>query len=231
MKIGKRILELRKKQNITQEQLAEKLDVTRQTISNWELGETSPNSEQLIELADIFEVSVDELLGHKNKYKNNDNKILYTIILVLVISLIILLTLLFNSKESKPINENPLEMTTTQITTSKSKINDTFIRTYKILNVEKVDCKNLTGCDENTYKVTLEQCQKDKATIHITNYKGIKNLEKDKTYEFTFDPNIGEVWYEDKIENIFAFNTIKETKETNKKCNKQTQDKIKTRSN
>ena len=94
-----------------------------------------------------------------------------------------------------------------------------------------MDCKNLTGCNETTYKVTLEQCQKDKATIHITNYKGIKNLEKNKTYEFTFNPNVGEVWYEDKIENIFAFNTIKETKETNKKCNKQTQDKIKTRSN
>lgn len=231
MKIGKRILELRKKQNITQEQLAEKLNVTRQTISNWELGETSPNSEQLIELADIFEVSIDELLGHKTKYKNNDNKILYIIILILVISLIILLTLLFNSKETKQTNENPIEKTTTQITTSKHKVNDTFIRTYKILNIEKVDCKNLTGCNETTYEVTLEQCRQDKATIHITNYKDVKNLEKNKIYEFSFEPNVGEVWYEDKIENIFAFNTIKETKETSKKCNKQIQDKIKTRSN
>ena len=65
MKIGKRILELRKKQNITQEQLAEKLDVTRQTISNWELGITKPDIEQIIKISNIFKISIDELLGQK----------------------------------------------------------------------------------------------------------------------------------------------------------------------
>ena len=43
MKLGDKILELRKKQGLSQEELGEKIDVTRQTISNWELGETSPN--------------------------------------------------------------------------------------------------------------------------------------------------------------------------------------------
>ena len=48
MKLGEKILELRKKNALSQEQLGEKLEVTRQTISNWELGETSPNPEQLV---------------------------------------------------------------------------------------------------------------------------------------------------------------------------------------
>ena len=47
MNLGDKILQLRKKNGFSQEQLGEKVDVTRQTISNWELGETTPNPEQL----------------------------------------------------------------------------------------------------------------------------------------------------------------------------------------
>ena len=47
MALGEKIFELRKRCGLSQEQLGEKINVTRQTISNWELGETSPNPEQL----------------------------------------------------------------------------------------------------------------------------------------------------------------------------------------
>ena len=46
MSLGNMILELRKKKGLSQEQLGEKVNVTRQTISNWELNETTPNPEQ-----------------------------------------------------------------------------------------------------------------------------------------------------------------------------------------
>ena len=46
MEIGNKILELRKKANLSQEQLAEKINVTRQTISKWELNETTPDIKQ-----------------------------------------------------------------------------------------------------------------------------------------------------------------------------------------
>ena len=62
MKLGEKILELRKKNGFSQEQLGEKINVTRQTISNWELGETSPNPEQLKLLSKVLNVSIDELL-------------------------------------------------------------------------------------------------------------------------------------------------------------------------
>ena len=47
MDLGNKILKLRKEKGYSQEDLAEKLGVTRQTISNWELGSTQPNLEQL----------------------------------------------------------------------------------------------------------------------------------------------------------------------------------------
>ena len=67
MKLGDKILELRKKQGLSQEELGEKIDVTRQTISNWELGETSPNPEQLKLLSKELNISIDELLDNDIK--------------------------------------------------------------------------------------------------------------------------------------------------------------------
>ena len=64
MNLGKKILELRKKKGFSQEELGERIDVTRQTISNWELGETSPNIEQLKLLSKEFNISIDELLDN-----------------------------------------------------------------------------------------------------------------------------------------------------------------------
>ena len=99
MSLGNMILELRKKNGLSQEQLGEKVDVTRQTISNWELGETTPNPEQLKLLSKALEVSIDELLGNDftsiietkmnkidgNVIKNNNLlKVMFVIIVVIV---------------------------------------------------------------------------------------------------------------------------------------------------
>lgn len=62
--LGENILKLRKKLGLSQEQLGEKVGVTRQTISNWELNETSPNPEQLKLLSKALKVSIDELLNN-----------------------------------------------------------------------------------------------------------------------------------------------------------------------
>lgn len=67
MKLGEKILQLRKEKSLSQEQLGELINVTRQTISNWELGETSPNPNQLKQLSKIFNISVDELLDNEIK--------------------------------------------------------------------------------------------------------------------------------------------------------------------
>lgn len=67
MDFGNRIYELRKKLNLSQEQLAEKVGVSRQTISKWELGETTPDIKQAGILSQIFNVSLDELTGNDTK--------------------------------------------------------------------------------------------------------------------------------------------------------------------
>ena len=65
--LGENIVKFRKKAKLSQEELAELLKVSRQTISNWELEETSPTADQVIELSKIFKVSSDELLGLDNR--------------------------------------------------------------------------------------------------------------------------------------------------------------------
>ncbi len=63
LEINKRIKELRKLNNLTQTQLAEKLQTTQDTISLWELGKSYPDIESLIMLCKIFDISADYLLG------------------------------------------------------------------------------------------------------------------------------------------------------------------------
>ena len=79
MNIGQNILNLRKSAKLSQEQLAEKMGVTRQTISNWELEESSPDLKQAKELSQIFNVSLDDLAGDSTfEYlgqNNSDRKV------------------------------------------------------------------------------------------------------------------------------------------------------------
>lgn len=77
MKLGENILRLRKAKGFSQEYMAEQINVSRQTISNWELGETSPNPEQLLLLSKTLETSVDNLLGNEMSFKDSNDKYNY----------------------------------------------------------------------------------------------------------------------------------------------------------
>ncbi len=59
MSIGERLTQLRKRNGLSQEELAEKLGLTRQTISKWELNQSSPDIEYGIALCDCVDVSSD----------------------------------------------------------------------------------------------------------------------------------------------------------------------------
>ena len=77
MTLGERIQKYRKMKGLSQEELGKLLHISRQTISNWELGETSPNPEQLLLLSKILETSVDNLLGNNMIFKDSNEKINY----------------------------------------------------------------------------------------------------------------------------------------------------------
>ena len=60
--IGKNIKQLRENANMTQEEMAEKLNVTRQAISNWETGKTQPDIDTLHKIATLFETDINEVI-------------------------------------------------------------------------------------------------------------------------------------------------------------------------
>lgn len=101
--MGSKILELRKQKHMSQEQLAEKIGVARQTISKWELGETSPDIEQSKKIAQIFHVSLDELVQNNISSKNGNRiistklilNILKIILLFLIICLLVLVAIIY----------------------------------------------------------------------------------------------------------------------------------------
>ena len=63
IEIANRLLEYRKKSGLSQEELAEKLNISRQSVSKWERAESSPDTDNLIELAKIYNVTLDDLLN------------------------------------------------------------------------------------------------------------------------------------------------------------------------
>ena len=95
MKIGDKLKEARLKKNMTQEEVAEKIFVSRQSISNWENNKTYPDIGNVIALSDLYDVSLDELLkGSDNFMKHleestdlvkSNKKLIGLIILALII--------------------------------------------------------------------------------------------------------------------------------------------------
>ena len=65
MNLGNKICELRKLSGITQEQLAEKLSISRQTLSKWEKGNSLPDIESIVNISKLFQISLQELLLEK----------------------------------------------------------------------------------------------------------------------------------------------------------------------
>lgn len=83
MKFGDKLIALRKKKGLSQEELAEKLSVSRQSVSKWESNNTYPETDKIVQICNIFECSMDDLINDnitditkiERKNKNNINVI------------------------------------------------------------------------------------------------------------------------------------------------------------
>ena len=76
MKFSEKLTELRHSRGWSQEQLGERLGVTRQTVSKWELGSTTPELEKLAMMSDIFGVSTDELIkGEPQEARSEERRV------------------------------------------------------------------------------------------------------------------------------------------------------------
>ncbi len=80
MAIGEKIQKLRKQRGLSQEALAEKVTVTRQTISKWELGQSTPDLDFIAQLSDIFNVSSDYLI--KDEMTEPDESPIRSVVIV-----------------------------------------------------------------------------------------------------------------------------------------------------
>lgn len=72
--MGERLLRLRNQSSLTQEELAERLDVSRQSISKWELNKTLPDVDKLIQLSEMYQVSIDYLIKGKEALEEERGK-------------------------------------------------------------------------------------------------------------------------------------------------------------
>lgn len=168
MNLGGNILKLRKDSKLSQEQLAEKVGISRQTISNWELGETSPNPEQLKLLSKTLKVSVDDLLENDvreilvEKVSNTEKlagmiikilKVIGIIFLVLVVIDVIAL-ILFNITKMD----------------------------YKVYN-EEIDVSLVCHLNNEEYTYLVVYDVDDNILDH-SGSEFIENIVKDKEFEF-----------------------------------------------
>ena len=65
MEFNNKLYELRKQKGFSQEELANRLNVSRQTVSKWEVGDSTPDMEKLVAMSDLFGISLDELVLDK----------------------------------------------------------------------------------------------------------------------------------------------------------------------
>lgn len=80
IEFANRLVELRKKNGYSQEELAIKLNVSRQAVSKWERAEASPDTDNLIALASIYNISLDELVNGKKEENEKENNVDDTIL-------------------------------------------------------------------------------------------------------------------------------------------------------
>lgn len=116
--LGEKLKSLRKKENLSQEELAEKLNVTRQSISLWENNQSSPSIDNIIAISRIFSISIDELVDNQKSdekeekqpaNKSNKRKIIIAGIagLVIVVAVVVVF-LLINRQPNVDGNTKPL---------------------------------------------------------------------------------------------------------------------------
>jgi len=73
MEFNNKLYQLRKQKGLSQEELANRLNVSRQTVSKWEVGDSTPDMEKLVAISDLFEISLDELVTDKAPVRIGEN--------------------------------------------------------------------------------------------------------------------------------------------------------------
>ena len=195
MEIGKKITSLRKKNGLSQEELAEKVGVARQTISKWELGETSPDIRQAKELSKIFKVSLDELTDNDikdilvEKTSNTEKlaglilKLIKFMIIFIIVLPVLLVTLKIIFKNINEHNSGRLMVSTINCTLHDEEYSYEFLYYENSGQIKEAGGDgyliNITDADiyDDIHKV------QDKIDAYVKNNGGTCKISKEKPYD------------------------------------------------
>ena len=211
MKFGDKLCKLRKKEGLSQEELGEKLNVTRQTVSKWELGQSKPDTDKLVELCSLLGVSVNDLMDDNVSITNNSHRIdsfemkprrwllVVLIVVALAITVILLNKIMTDAKtnDNKEKGNNSLISNIVNNTTSefnKEVFNNKFdfyvgtknSTSLKYLLDEVI--KNNKKDSERTIEVTYKEVS-TKDPEEIKNLKSQFNTTSDYEISIDYDDN------------------------------------------
>jgi transcriptional regulator with XRE-family HTH domain len=195
--IAKKIKELRTKNNLTQKEFADKMNVTFQAVSKWENGKSIPDISILKKMSEDFNINLEELLGGEipNKKKN------YIIFILISIVVIVIGVVLFTNKNNfsfKKIttNDNNFKVTGSLAYDKKGKIY-IYITDINYVTDDKEEYKNIKvslyedykgvntkikDCDEEGNNTTIKEHLED-VTFNVDDYKSsCDDLTKSKFY-------------------------------------------------
>ena len=170
MKFEEKLIKLRKEKLLSQEELGEKLDVTRQTISKWELGQSKPDMEKLKEISTFFNISIEELtndeidISKKNKGNgNNKNTIIIVIAVIAVLAILVIGVKVIVSnivlKEYNDIKDRTMQ-TQKDIIDLFNNIKENVMEQQNNINEEKNEINNSIEKQEDVKNKIIEQQDK-----------------------------------------------------------------------
>lgn len=189
MLFKEKLKKLRKTQNLTQEQLAEKLNVSRQAITKWETSDGTPDIENLKQISNFFNISIDELIKEENLELKSNKKYTYTEE--------------FEIDHSKHYDINICQTEELNITSNseeKVKINISSDTNENIKDILKIKFDNLynkldidiiknkkSNVDNNDFKITIYLPQKYIDDIEINTKAKTMNIENLELEQLEFD--------------------------------------------
>lgn len=193
MKFNEKLIQLRKKKGLSQEELGYKLNVTRQTVSKWELGQTTPEMDKLVELSKIYGVTIDELTNEEEtetvedviketkstSVNNNDNKINIMVILlvVLIIIAVVLGVKKINEKrtQDKKVEDSVLNIFNEAVDSIKGNKEE--------LDKTKGKADDIYDTAQGIIKGTIDDMEKDKDKEDVDSFNGtFETLYNGETY-------------------------------------------------
>lgn len=175
-KFGKFIKEIRKKNNLTQKQLADKYNVTYQAVSKWENGKNMPDTSLIKQMSKDFGISLEEMFDGEFKNKKSNNKknlVLIFLIIIVLLSIIILIVVLHS-------NDSDFDFKTLSSNCDKFNISGNIAYNNKKSSIYITNIKYCGGNDTEKYEeiecVLYESNNDIEKKISSCNYAGEENV-------------------------------------------------------